>query len=278
MHYSFAYMSPMRQAFLGLCASALLIVPGVAMAAPSNADLRTTLTGPATSAINTPTTYTVTLTNAGPTTAKGVTLSVELPLTNTSPQVYILGTVSALDPRCQVVSNKIACALADLRKGRTHTLTFAYSAPVADKVLTLRAIGSMVTTDIAPTNNTALFTPVLLYPVLTIPNGFGSSTVVTNSHCTGTGLSAYFECALFPSSISTHVVTFLGDGTIVIPEPGYTGTWSQPTSSTLHFEYADVTGKVAEFHGFAVNGSSCFEGMTNFFPASTYVSPYRVCF
>ena len=31
------------------------------------------------------------------------------------------------------------------------------------------------------------------------------------------------------------------------------------------------------FNGFAINGASCFDGLTNFFPASTYVSPYRVC-
>jgi 3D (Asp-Asp-Asp) domain-containing protein len=263
---------------IGLCAGIVLLAPAIALAAPSTADLRATLTGPATSAVNTPTSYTATLTNAGPTTAKGVTLTVELPLTATSPQVYILGTVGGLDPRCVVVSNTIRCALADLRKGRSHAISFAYTAPVSTKALTMKAVGAMTNTDTNTSNNSALFTPVITHPVRVIPVGSSTQTTVTNTHCTGTGLTAFFECALFPSSLSSHTVTFNGDGTITLPEPGYTGTWSQPTSSSLHFEYADGTGKVAEFNGFAVNGSTCFDGMTNFFPVTTYVSPYHVCF
>ncbi len=74
------------------------------------------------------------------------------------------------------------------------------------------------------------------------------------------------------------MTTMNSNGSIGFTEPGYTGTWSQNgAKTTLHFEYFDVSGKVVEFNGFAINGSNCFDGMTNFFPASAYVSPYHVC-
>jgi hypothetical protein len=68
------------------------------------------------------------------------------------------------------------------------------------------------------------------------------------------------------------------NNTITFTEPGYTGNWSQNAAkTTLFFEYFDGASKVAEFNGYAINGANCFDGMTTFFPSSTYVSPYHVC-
>ena len=102
--------------------------------------------------------------------------------------------------------------------------------------------------------------------------------IATNRHCTGQGLTSFFECLLFPSSISFHDVEFLSGGEIAIPnEPDYGGSWSQPDGHTLEVTYVDLISNtvVAEFVGYGTN-ASCFEGITTF-PGSAYISPYEVC-
>lgn len=255
---------------------AMVASTGIAFAAPS-ADLQVQLTGPSTTAISTATTYTVTVKNLGPSTTNNIQALVELPLTNTSPTVYILGTVAGLDSRCSIVNKKISCALDSLKKGKTASFTYTYAAPVSTKTLTMTASVSSSLPDPVSGNNTSSFVPNLTYPSRPL-----TSAVMDNSHCTGTNLTSYFECALFPSSISTHVATFNADNTITLTEPGYAGTWSQNAAkTTLFFEYTQVSGSgssaIAQFNGFAINGSNCFDGLTTFIPATTYVSPYRVC-
>lgn len=250
----------------------LLSSAGVALAAPT-ADLSVQITAPSTVAISTATTYTVTVKNLGPSTATNIQSVVTLPITATSPQVYILGTASSTDTRCSFVNRQLRCTLGTLKKGKQTAFTYSYTAPVSTNALTMTATVSSDLADPVAGNSQHSLTPNLVYPsrALTTAN-------IRNSHCTGTNLSSYFECALFPSSISTHDVTFNGDQTITFTEPGYTGNWSQNAAKTsLFFEYFDGAAKAAEFNGWAINGSNCFDGMTTFFPASTYVSPYHVC-
>ncbi len=269
----------MKSSFFRLAVAGTMFLSGagIALAAPPRADLDVQMTAPATSNISQAATYTVTVKNLGPNTAENARVTVTLPLTSTSPQVYVLGNLSGIDSRCTVVSNALSCTLGTLRKGKSATFTYGFAAPVSTKTLEMTAVGVSNTNDHVSGNNSDSVVPNLVYPSrpLTTAN-------IRNSHCTGTNLSSYFECALFPSSISTHDVTFNLDQTITLSEPGYTGTWSQNAAKTsLHFEYFEVTGsgssKVAEFNGWAINGANCFDGMTTFFPASTYVSPYHVC-
>lgn len=250
-----------------------LSMASIAMAAAPSADVGVQLQGPSTSAISTPTTYTATVKNFGPATANNINLVLEFPLTNTSPTVHILGTVTESDTRCSITANTITCTLGSLKKNKTTTVSYSYTAPVATKSLEMKAIVSSSVSDTNTGNNTATFTPVLTYPTRAL-----TSANVLNSHCTGTNLTSYFECALYPSSISSHVTTLNADLSIGFSEPGYTGNWSQnPAKTTLFFEYFENGSKIAEFNGFAVNGSNCFNGMTTFFPLSTYNSPYNVC-
>ena len=97
----------------------------------------------------------------------------------------------------------------------------------------------------------------------------------TNMHCTGTGLAAFYECTLFPSSISSHPITFQSGNSIDLGVAGYSGYWTQPTTDSLYFEYYYGTDTVAVFYGEGVSGS-CFEGLTTF-PGSGWVAPYEVC-
>ncbi len=260
----------MRHSLLRLSTAAIIFASGAGtvLAAPS-ADLTVQMSGPSTTSISTATTYTVSVKNLGPSTADGVKVSVALPLTNTSPTVHILGNVSG----CSVVANKLSCTVGTIKKNKTAIITYSYTAPVSTKVLQMTATATSNVADPVSGNSSASLVPNLVYPSRAI-----TSATVTNSHCTGQNLSSYFECLLYPSSISSHETTLNADTTISFTEPGYTGNWSQNAAkTTLFFEYFDGAGKIAEFNGYAINGSNCFDGMTNFFPTSTYNSPYRVC-
>lgn len=263
----------MRTTLLSAAAGAALLLGATpVLAGPPRADLQVQLTAPTNVSISTPTTYTATVKNLGPATTNA-TVVIEFPLTNTSPTVAILGTVTESEASCAIASNKITCSVSGLKKSKTATFSYAYTAPVSTKSLQMKATATSSVTDPNTSNDTAAVVPNLVYPTRSI-----TSANVTNSHCTGTNLTSYFECVLFPSSIASHDTTLNADFTIGFSEPGYTGTWSQNAAkTTLFFEYFDLSGKVMEFNGFAINGMNCFDGLSTFFPVSTYVSPYRVC-
>jgi hypothetical protein len=126
--------------------------------------------------------------------------------------------------------------------------------------------------EINPNNNTDSRTQTVGY----VSNQIASADVLV-SLCTGTGLTSFFECELFPSSIQSFTMRLEQGGTITnLPDPNYYGNWDQNISpQQLHFLITDgIDG--AEFNGFGAN-ANCFDGITNFIPASTYNSAYRVC-
>jgi hypothetical protein len=252
--------------------SVLVFTPILSFAAPT-ADLQVSLTGPANAPISVASTYTVQVKNLGAATANGNTVVIEFPLTNTSPSVSILGTVSGLNTNCSLANNKVTCQVPSLKKGKTANVTFSYTPPVSTKVLELKAVGATATGENITANNTARLVPSLSYPSRPLTSG-----TMLNSHCTGQALTSYFECLLYPSSIATHTVDFTASGTIAFSDPAYTGTWSQTSGvSQLHFEYFENGDKVLEFNGRAINGANCFDGLSQIFPTGNYVSPYRVC-
>lgn len=260
--------------------SALLILliglftqSGLVFAAPQNADVSVDLQGPSTSPISNPTTYTVVVKNNGPSTSNGIILTLEFPLTNTSPTVHVLGTVSnVVGAGCSRANNKLTCAVGSLNKNKSKTYTYQYTPPVSTKVLELKAKVTATTNDNNSANNNDSFVPNLTYPA----RSFASATML-NSHCAGQSLTSYFECLLYPSSISSHGSVFNADGSITIPwEADYTGAWIQPASHKLNFVYYGPTWLEAVFTWFAINGANCFDGLTSF-PGSQYLAPYHVC-
>ena len=190
------------------------------------------------------------------------------------PQVYILGELGQRDSRCQLVNRGLTCSFNTIRKMSSLAFSFEFKFPQSSRILSLEAIASTSSNENSTTNNRYRLTPAIGHPSFEIAQDY----VVSNSHCTGTALSSYFECLTAPSSISSHAANFHADGSISFDgAPEYTGLWVQPNSSQqLKFEYFENGEKMAEFNGWAVGGQ-CFEGMTTFFPASNYVSPYRVC-
>lgn len=259
---------------IGLSLLMVLLTIGAeaAPAGPSPADLNIQVQGPTSAFVNSPYVYTATVSNTGGSNASDVRVVIDLPLTNTSPTVHILGTLSGIDNRCQVIANRLECNLGTIRKNRNVSFSYTFALPVSTKILKFTAVASTTSNEPNQGNNTVSLIPSLAYAT----NQLVSATVL-NSHCTGQGLTSYFECELFPSSISQHTVTLVAGGSISFGVPGYTGTWSQPTPQQLYFNYFDGNNlMVAEFNGFATS-ATCFEGMTTFPQSPGYVSPYKVC-
>jgi hypothetical protein len=252
-------------------AFALFFVSTTAYAA---ADLSVTIAPPTGTAVYQTARYWVNVKNVGNLTSQGGSLRIDLPRTHTSPQVYVMGTLGAKTGTCTLAGTRITCPVPSTKKNVTRGFYFDLAVPQNEGPLAFSAeIVPTQTNDLAA-NNVANSAPSYTNPSWPIVG----TVDVLNSHCTGTGLTSYFECTLFPSSIATHVTT-LEDGGAVLFDVGvpasYTGTWSQPAANRLAFTYYEDNIEVASFDGYSV-GNGCFEGVTHF-PNSTYVSPYSVC-
>lgn len=234
--------------------------------------------------------FSVTVKNFGNADSNPTTLSITLLQTQTSPQTYLLGSLQSVPSGCTLSGRVLTCALGRLRyngpqNGRQRTVTFGYRIPVTTQPLVLSAATSGTGEPPAnATDNSASLTAAVTYRSPTVTAG-----TKTASHCTGTTLSAYFECTLFPSSISSHQAEYHTDGTITFAgQTGYTGTWNQADPTRLHVEYSNGLYAEAIFDGRGADGA-CFEGITHFYDdpnpgdsippvQSTYLSPYRICF
>jgi Domain of unknown function DUF11 len=249
----------------------LLFVSMAAHAGPS-ANLEVTHTFPATTDVDTSAALSVKVANIGSKDALNVTLTVQLPKTHTSPTVYVLGDLGTYDARCTKSGTTLTCALGTVKKFKSTTVAVNFTPPWADEDLVFTSSVTTTSVESPTTNNSDTDTLIVGY----IDTEILGPVDVTNDHCTGTGLVAFFECETAPSSIMSHDSVFESDNTITFPiEPDCTGTWSQPTLDHLTFEYTCLGDVVANFEGDGIGGD-CFDGLT-LFPNSTYVSPYRVC-
>lgn len=247
-----------------------LLIPGAHAAPPT--DVAVDIVTPASAPVYGTTSYDIDVSNVSNKRARGVELVVLLPETDTSPTVHVMGTLSGVDARCTQVGTELECSLGNINAGATKTVSFDISLPQADKVLEVGALVDTSNTDSNPNNDSDTdVAPLTNYAVTVSPGDTAS-----NLHCTGTNLTSYFECTLFPSSISGHAHDFLSGGQIGIQGlPAYGGTWSQATADSLEFTYTWNGQLVLEFEGYGTSGN-CFEGISTF-PNSGYVSPYEVC-
>lgn len=243
----------------------------VSASAASPADLKVDLLGPNDSFVYTSYVYSVRVSNIGGRRAQNAKATINLPLTDTSPNQFILGRLTNVDSRCQVVSNKLECDLGRIKRGRQKTLSFTFLIPVSTKTLEISATSS-ADVDSNPNNDsdTKVLNPKYQDNII-----FGTVNVI-NQHCTGTNLTSFYECVLTPTSVTDHPTTLNADGSISFAVQGYTGSWYQPTPKELSFTYSANNTLLLEFHGYAVS-ANCFEGLSTFPPRPTYVSPYSVC-
>lgn len=232
--------------------------------------------GSQTPMVESPYVYTMSVKNVGNQAAKNVKLTASFPLTATSPQQFILGKLSGFPSTCSIIANKLVCNVGELKKNQTRAFSFTYEFQVATIAQAFTATATTTSTNEAnPANNSRVLTPTLRYPDNVVSSGTYLVTL-----CSGTALTSFYECELYPSSQQAFAMELNLGGTITIPgEPLYTGFWdqnSQPLNKTLHFTLNGGSGTEAEFNGFAVS-STCFEGITTFPNGSGYNAAYRVC-
>ncbi len=261
---------------------ALILAASSAFAA--NPDLTTTITPPSSYAVDTSAAWTFTVSNiSNNRDAAGVKLFIQLPATNTSPTVYVmgaLGTTGVTAGTCSRSGTLITCNVGTVKKTKSVTATVNIALPQSAGTIDFSTTATTTTSGDPTGNNTDSDIGAPSYVTVAAPT---VDTDVDNSHCTGTGLEAYYECTLFPSSISTHVATFEADGDVTIPGyPDYFGAWTV-TGNVLEFYYATTAGVEVEFVGNGVDSGTenCWEGLSEFPDGmggySAYVAPYRVC-
>ena len=260
---------------LATLASALLGLSAFFVAAPAlaAADLAVSIPAPTAAFVYDDLAYDVVVTNHGNKSAAAVTLTITLPETQTSPNVHVMGILGAVDSRCAPSGTQLVCQLGSLGKSATTTVSFAIALPEAAETLAVAAEATTSSKEFNLADNVASDAPALLHYATALEDG----DVLLNQHCTGQGLTSFYECTLYPSSISAHESVLHGDGTIsfVDAPPGYTGVWSQSSDESLEFTYLYSGAVVAEFVGYG-SSPGCFEGITSF-PGSPYVAPYEVC-
>jgi hypothetical protein len=223
--------------------------------------------------------YNFTVANIGNKSASNVVLTIDLPETNTSPQVYLMGTLIGQSAGCTLAARRITCTLGTIARNTNRVRYVDIQLPESAADLVFEATVTTTSAQNSTANDTATHIAAINY--IDVPIAGPWPMTVVNNHCTGTGLVAWFECTYFPSAITDHTVEFHpgalpNEGTITIPGyPTFGGTWSKPSPTELIFQYTDGGIPEADFYGNGVGGG-CFEGLTTF-PGSAYVAPYEVC-
>ena len=169
--------------------------------AAQNPNLRVTLQGPSTAAVYSPYQYTVTVKNIGNAPAANVKIAVDFPETDTSPNKYILGTLSGIQYR--VLPGGHAEAAVHEQYGQSR------KQPAARLHIQLRA--SDLDQDPVGKSDRLDDDSQRGRSAEQFPNGNAGAVVWVDYHpgdrdgCAdldvhGRGLTSFFECEIFPSS------------------------------------------------------------------------------
>lgn len=253
---------------------ALGLLAAASAHAASSPDLVTTIIPPASATVEVAATWQVQVENTGNRNASGTSLAIQLPETNTSPTVHVMGVTGTASSGCTWSGTRLLCDLGTVARRSARTVSFTIALPQSAGTLDFEATASTSTHEPDTSDNTDSATASLLYA----SPSFSGTVDVRNRHCTGTGLEAFFECELYPSSFTEHTATLHDDVDQSISfasAPGYGGSW-EVTGDELWFEYTYAGAVVAEFLGQGVS-ATCWEGLVLFNPDDGYVAPYEVC-
>ena len=136
----------------------------------TSADVNVVKTGPASVPAGTNVTYTVTVTNAGPSDAAGVSLADTLPPGTTfASETQSTGPTFTCTTPAVGATGTITCTIATLPAGASATFTIVLSvSPIAKGAITNTSSVTTTTPDPNPANNTstATFVPVASIPAL----------------------------------------------------------------------------------------------------------------
>jgi hypothetical protein len=216
---------------------------------------------------------TVTVSNVGQKDAAGVSLTIQLPETSTSPSVHIMGTLGVYSPSCTRAGTRLVCSLGTIVKGTARSVVYDIALPFSTEPLLVTASATTTTAETNLGNNSATADA----SPLTYDTPVNAPLAMTNSHCTGQQLTSFFECALYPSSITSFDSVLNPDQTVSIVDapPDTYGIWALVEPDHLQVDYYDPSGGIGSLDAWGTGGG-CFEGPM-VFPDSDYVAIYEVC-
>jgi hypothetical protein len=263
-------------ALVPLLATTSLLSPNTASAA-AGSDLKPTITVSGSTLVGTPTRYDVRILNTGNKRSNATTVSIQLPKTNTSPTVFVMGTLGTVPTGCTKTGTRLICSFPNgiARNSVSAPIGFDLTLPYSASPIALR-VDVDTNNDTNYANNNTTSTAMQTYQTVTPP---AVNFAVTNQHCTGTNLSSYFECIVSPGSVATHPATFLANGAIDLGDPDYLGAWAV-SGTQLTFSYTELGQPFGSFIGQGVSaggpGQNCWDGRLTTGGPSTVM--YRVCF
>jgi len=232
---------------------AFVVVTLATPAALADANLSTSVTAPA-AAVYAMGTYGVSVANIGNQNADNVVVTIDLPQTATNP-IALMATVGS-HPGCTRSGARITCALGQIRKNKSASVSMTASFPwsAAPLALVVKARTSSAESNLANNDVTRLLNLTTTNPSLAGPRN------ALHRACSGTNLTSFYECAIFPSSLTSFVETFEANHTITVAsEPDVTGTWERDGSKLL-LEYTYGGLPFGSFEGYGVS-ATCFEGL-----------------
>jgi hypothetical protein len=144
--------------------------------------------------------------NVGTSNAQNVTIEFDLPQTNTSPNVYLLGEVGAIHRRCAVNGTSVVCPLGRVKPGKKKTRWIDVSFPVTTQTVVVFATVN--------STNVATVTAWDKSYLGTWDTPISAPAAAHNKHCSGQGLTAFWECIVTPASTQNHDIQFETNGSI----------------------------------------------------------------
>jgi hypothetical protein len=255
------------------CCSALALAATVPAQASSKADLEVKVLAPTTKPlVGNVAHYAVNVVNVGSRQADGVALHIQLPVTHTSPDKFLMGDLANIDGRCTHAGTGLTCNLGRIQRNSGTVVGFDLALPYTSAPLSLTASASTPSAELSLDNNQAELSTSLAYYQYSL-----SAEPIDITSCTGATLTSFFECTVVPGATQTHNFQLEPNGTVTPAgsRSSVLGSWSQPTPEDFLLEFGSKGNVSATFRGKGVDGG-CFEGVTTF-TSLQYFAPYRVC-
>ena len=195
----------------------------------TTADLAVTqVRTPEVAVINTPVTYTVTVTNNGPTLANGVVLTDTLPAG--------VNFVSVTGTGCQEATGIVTCAIGALGSGATSVVTIVVTPVEAAPITNVATVSSSGIDPVGGNNTASDTTFVSSYAPCSSPTFLGPFVHALNTQSTGIMATADFNEDTFPDLVIAE-----GDGNYVLLISNGLGGFSEPVYFEETFPTAITT-------------------------------------
>ena len=240
--------------FIGAALGAALSLPAHAA---READLNVDLQGAAQVNINDSAQFSVVTRNEGNRRANSVELDVVIPTSM---------TLTAYPGECSPTPSGLLCSLGNLRKNRSHTVSFNLTAPAQPGVATLVASANTRSRESDLADNSATHVVTVVDPTPPPPPPPASFPITSQTDlqlhmCVSTSAPlVWADCT--PGSLLSHMITLNTDNSV---NPGVWGTWSQVASDQIVMNFFSTldNSAMSTMSGVAVS-STCFEGTTQY--------------